>query len=137
MFQTLSDPLDCTGARVATGFIARPVLFHLVQPGGTRASDLPHCDAAVVRFARSPAADGNLHAGGTAPEKRDATVSPKATLLIVDDEPDVREVLEEYFAAHGYATIAAENARRREGIGGRARRSTWRWSTSTCRARMA
>ena len=38
------------------------------------------------------------------------TANPKATLLIVDDEPDVREVLEEYFTAHGYATLAAENA---------------------------
>jgi DNA-binding response OmpR family regulator len=37
-------------------------------------------------------------------------VNAKATILIVDDEPDVREVLEEYFAAHGYAAIAAETA---------------------------
>lgn len=37
-------------------------------------------------------------------------VSPKATILIVDDEPDVREVLEEYFASHGYAVVAAESA---------------------------
>jgi len=37
-------------------------------------------------------------------------VSPKATILIVDDEPDVREVLEEYFVAHGYAAICAESA---------------------------
>jgi two-component system phosphate regulon response regulator OmpR len=37
-------------------------------------------------------------------------VSPKATILIVDDEPDVREVLEEYFVAHGYAVVGAENA---------------------------
>ena len=35
---------------------------------------------------------------------------PKATLLIVDDEPDVREVLEEYFVAHGYAVIATDSA---------------------------
>jgi two-component system phosphate regulon response regulator OmpR len=35
---------------------------------------------------------------------------PKATILIVDDEPDVRDVLEEYFSAHGYAVIGAENA---------------------------
>ena len=35
---------------------------------------------------------------------------PKATLLIVDDEPEVRAVLEEYFVAHGYAAIGAENA---------------------------
>ena len=47
-------------------------------------------------------------AGGR--EQREATANPKATLLIVDDEPDVREVLEEYFTAHGYATLPAENA---------------------------
>jgi DNA-binding response OmpR family regulator len=38
------------------------------------------------------------------------TIGAKATLLIVDDEVDVREVLEEYFTSHGYATIGAENA---------------------------
>ncbi len=37
-------------------------------------------------------------------------MNPKATILIVDDEPDVREVLEEYFLAHGYAAIGAESA---------------------------
>jgi DNA-binding response OmpR family regulator len=37
-------------------------------------------------------------------------MDPRATILIVDDEPDVREVLEEYFVTHGYAAIAAENA---------------------------
>jgi DNA-binding response OmpR family regulator len=36
-------------------------------------------------------------------------MSPKATILIVDDEPGVREVLEEYFTAHGYAALAAGN----------------------------
>ncbi len=39
-------------------------------------------------------------------------MSQKAAILIVDDEPDVREVLEEYFTAHGYAALAAENADR-------------------------
>jgi DNA-binding response OmpR family regulator len=37
-------------------------------------------------------------------------VTPKATILVVDDEPDVRDVLEEYLVAHGYAAIGAENA---------------------------
>ena len=37
-------------------------------------------------------------------------MNPKATILVVDDEPDVREVLEEYFAAQGYAVIGAESA---------------------------
>jgi two-component system phosphate regulon response regulator OmpR len=37
-------------------------------------------------------------------------MNPKATILIVDDEPEVRAVLEEYFGAHGYAAIGAENA---------------------------
>ncbi len=40
----------------------------------------------------------------------DAVVGTKATILIVDDEPDVREVLEEYFVNHGYAAIAADSA---------------------------
>ena len=37
-------------------------------------------------------------------------MTPKATILIVDDEPEVRAVLEEYFGAHGYAAIGAESA---------------------------
>src|SRR4051794_4010080 len=37
-------------------------------------------------------------------------MSPKATILIVDDEPDLREVLEEYFVAQGYAALSAESA---------------------------
>ena len=37
-------------------------------------------------------------------------MSPKATILIVDDEVEVREVLEEYFVAHGYAAVGAESA---------------------------
>ena len=39
-----------------------------------------------------------------------ASVSQEATILIVDDEPDVREVLEEYLVAHGYAAMGAETA---------------------------
>jgi two-component system phosphate regulon response regulator OmpR len=35
---------------------------------------------------------------------------PKATILVVDDELEVREVLVEYFDGHGYAMRAAENA---------------------------
>ena len=37
-------------------------------------------------------------------------MNPKATILIVDDEPDVRAVLEEYFVTHGYAAFGAESA---------------------------
>jgi len=37
-------------------------------------------------------------------------VKREATLLIVDDEAEVREVLVEYFAAQGYATLGAGNA---------------------------
>jgi DNA-binding response OmpR family regulator len=37
-------------------------------------------------------------------------MSQKATILIVYDEPDVREVLEEYFVAHDYAAFGAESA---------------------------
>ena len=35
---------------------------------------------------------------------------PKATILIVDDEPGVRELLEEYLGGHGYDAIVAEHA---------------------------
>jgi DNA-binding response OmpR family regulator len=35
-------------------------------------------------------------------------VQPKATLLVVDDEPDVREVLEEYFVGQGYGVFCAD-----------------------------
>jgi DNA-binding response OmpR family regulator len=41
---------------------------------------------------------------------RAVAVMSKGTILIVDDEPDVREVLEEYLVTHGYAAIGAENA---------------------------
>ena len=34
----------------------------------------------------------------------------KATILVVDDEPDVREVIEDYLKAHGYDAIGAANA---------------------------
>ncbi len=37
-------------------------------------------------------------------------MNQKVTILIVDDEPDVREVLEEYLVAHGYTAIGAESA---------------------------
>ena len=37
-------------------------------------------------------------------------MSAKATILIVDDEPDVRDVLLEYFVSHGYAVMGAEQA---------------------------
>ena len=51
--------------------------------------------------------------GATMRHSRGATrpyEMPKATILIVDDEPGVREVLEEYLAGHGYAAVVAENA---------------------------
>jgi two-component system phosphate regulon response regulator OmpR len=37
-------------------------------------------------------------------------MNQNTTILIVDDEPDVCEVLEEYFVAHGYAALCASNA---------------------------
>jgi two-component system phosphate regulon response regulator OmpR len=37
-------------------------------------------------------------------------MTARATILIVDDEPDVREVLDEYFVSHGYAVLCAENS---------------------------
>jgi two-component system phosphate regulon response regulator OmpR len=37
-------------------------------------------------------------------------MSSKGTILVVDDEPGVREVLEEYLTAHGYTAIGADSA---------------------------
>ncbi|MFT4103801.1 MAG: response regulator [Burkholderiaceae bacterium] len=37
-------------------------------------------------------------------------MSPKATLLVVGDEPEVREVLQEYLARHDYTVLGAESA---------------------------
>ena len=70
----------------------------------------PSCAAvAVTSMARSSAGMPDSPAM-EAKSRAKAPVSPKATLLIVDDEPDVREVLEDYFVAHGYAAIGAESA---------------------------
>src|SRR5690349_9558328 len=44
------------------------------------------------------------------------SMSGRATIMVVDDEPDVREVLEEYFVSHGYAVLAAENADAARGL---------------------
>ena len=60
----------------------------------------------------------------------------RPSILIVDDEPDVREVLEEYFVAHGYAAIGAESAGAAKSDCRCSSLSTSRWSTSTCPARM-
>jgi len=46
----------------------------------------------------------------SAPGRAGIAMSRKGTILVVDDEPGVREVLEEYLAAHGYAAIGAESA---------------------------
>ena len=45
-------------------------------------------------------------------------MNPKATILIVDDEPDLREVLEEYFVGAGYTAFVAESAARARTIAG-------------------
>lgn len=42
----------------------------------------------------------------------------KATLLVVDDEPGVRDALEEYFVAHGYAIHAVGNAAQARQVAG-------------------
>jgi DNA-binding response OmpR family regulator len=39
-----------------------------------------------------------------------ASSAREATILIVDDEPGVRDVLEEYFAGHDYVAVGAESA---------------------------
>lgn len=83
------------------------VSFVSPAPGSGRIT--AHRGAIDVGFAlRAPrgaiALPRRRQRNGTAP------VRPKATILIVDDEPDVRSVLEDYFVAHGYAAFGAESA---------------------------
>ena len=47
-----------------------------------------------------------------------ANLGPKATILVVDDEPEVREVIEEYFTAHGYEALGAPDAAAAKKIAG-------------------
>ena len=63
----------------------------------------------VVR-SRIPPADDLMTRPEEARRNRAPTVISKGTILIVDDERDVREVLEEYLVAHGYVAIGAESA---------------------------
>jgi len=65
--------------------------------------------AMAVGFANSPARAAAAPAPLRVQGSRTATVSPKATILIVDDEPDVRDVLQEYSIAHGYHALGAES----------------------------
>ncbi|HTP96909.1 MAG TPA: response regulator [Burkholderiales bacterium] len=46
-------------------------------------------------------------------------MSPKDTILIVDDEPDIREVLEEYLGARGYTALGADSANAARAIAAR------------------
>ena len=95
----------------AKGAHARSRFGLILAPNHRLAAEAPAArrDTIAVRFAGFPPG-----AGAPVPcrptgesEKR---VSPKATILVVDDEPDVREVLEEYFSTHGYAVLGAESA---------------------------
>jgi two-component system phosphate regulon response regulator OmpR len=45
-----------------------------------------------------------------APMHGNVSMSGRATIMVVDDEPDVREVIEEYIVSHGYAVLGAESA---------------------------
>jgi len=74
------------------------------------ASTSSNRNAVAVPFASVPGrgafvSHANPHRANAA-----GSMDAKATILIVDDETDVREVLEEYFASHGYAAIGAESA---------------------------
>ena len=68
-------------------------------------------DIATRELYDSPSRTARATVARVSENKRSAThVGARATILIVDDEPGVREVLEEYFTVHGYAAIGAENA---------------------------
>jgi DNA-binding response OmpR family regulator len=72
--------------------------------------DQRHESEVVVGFSIPARGDPSADAPAEAQVKAQSPAEAKATILIVDDEPAVREVLEEYFARHGYAAVTAENA---------------------------
>jgi two-component system phosphate regulon response regulator OmpR len=69
-------------------------------------------------FAAALAAGGGLRAGAggydraepAAPMPADTATAAPPTLLIVDDEPELRGLLAEYFGRHGFAVQAAASA---------------------------
>jgi DNA-binding response OmpR family regulator len=77
---------------------------------GPARGSYPRLAAAGVRSAAGAVANAGISADAKPRERRDALVSARATILVVDDEPDVREVLQEYFASHGYAPLGAASA---------------------------
>lgn len=84
------------------------VTIAVIARGGAARSMRPtRRPATAVGFALPAGANGDAAAIARDGE---ATLNAKATILVVDDEPDVREVLEEYLAKHGYATMGAANA---------------------------
>ena len=91
--------LSCFSGRTRTG-----LLFRVYQPAGAA------FESRAARFILATADDLPI-GGGRAISMESGTAHPKATLLVVDDEPDVREVLEEYLLSHGYGVVAAESAR--------------------------
>ena len=58
--------------------------------------------------------DGEMNASGIDPnssvrKEREGTIEPVATVLVVDDEPIVRDVVVRYLEREGYATLEAED----------------------------
>jgi DNA-binding response OmpR family regulator len=81
-------------------FARPPFLFRLFQGGGIASRR-----SGIIR--PPPAKAGRKIREA---KQVQASVSREATVLIVDDEPCVREVLEEYLVGHGYTAVCAESA---------------------------
>src|SRR5262249_12009683 len=78
-------------------FISPDALFvSFVSGGGT-----PPCGRGIIR----PRQARRSSPGGSV-----VAMSREATILIVDDEAGVREVIEEYLSGHGYTVVGAESA---------------------------
>src|SRR5512147_734772 len=102
-----APPAGRPGRRVMTR-IRRATTTGATLAGVAPAAGLPRRAPMAVGFAVPPgrAAEEASDAG----ERHEAALGSKATILVVDDEPDVREVLEEYLATHGYETMGAGSA---------------------------
>ena len=84
-----------------------PTNGHLRDAGRAGA---PHQAVTAVRSPIAPLAGATVRLHDDSARTKAIPVIPKGAILVVDDEPDVREVLEEYLTAHGYGAIGAENA---------------------------
>jgi DNA-binding response OmpR family regulator len=62
----------------------------------------------MLRHNHEPAGDGSGGGWITPPSEGSSTMTGTTHILVVDDEPDIRETLQDYLELHGYLVIQAD-----------------------------